>query len=137
MKDNVPKIPKKLFKNPIPQQTTMEREFQKELMIKEVQHEIKRLRILSGVKKDFIDRIENEMAYVIDESHNTGEAQQQLHKWREAVEKEANLSRLIWDRRSNFFKSDIHLLPTDGPPKMTRSNFLSNPGTNPLFFKQI
>lgn len=28
-------------------------------------------------------------------------------------------------------------MPIDGPPKMTRSNFLSNPGTNPPFLTDL
>ena len=65
----------------------MERDLQKELMIKEVQHEIKRLQLLFEVKKDFIQRLDQDMTNKINQSYEQGEAQQQLHKWCEAIEK--------------------------------------------------
>lgn len=120
LNDTVPKVPRKFFKNPYPQQSPVERDLQKELMIKEVQHEIKRLHLLSEVKKDFIQRLDHEMISKINNNYESGEAQQQIQKWYEAIEKESNFSKLIWDRRSNFFKSDQHLLSVDGPPKFPR-----------------
>jgi hypothetical protein len=137
LKDAIPRIPKKFFKNPTSQQSTMERNLQKELMCKEVQHEIKRLRIMSDVKKDFVSRIDNEMANDIHENYSSGEAQQHLTKWKDIVEKEVNLSKHLWDKKSNFFSSDMHLLPIDGPAKIIRRNFpLNNRSYRPPIFNR-
>ena len=121
---DVPKIPKKFFKNPTPYQSTMERDLQKDLMRKEVEHEIQRLRMAASVKKDFVDRTDSDMFSLIYQHYDSGTAQQQIHKWNECSEKEANISKLIWDKKVSFFNSDLHLLPIDGPSKNVRRNFM-------------
>ena len=46
----------------------------------------------SNAKKDFFQRIDEEMMSRINQEHDQGEAQQQMQKWLEGVEKEVNFN---------------------------------------------
>ena len=129
----IPKIPKKFFKNPTPNLSTMERDLQKSLMKKEVEHEIERLKMTAALKKDFMDKIDHDMSTQIRQNYDPDEASQQFLKWSECTEKEAKISKLIWEKKANFFSSDFHLLPIDGPPKPIRRNQFLNQGYRPNF----
>ena len=123
LEETIPRVPRKYFKNPIPQTSPMEKELRKELIIKEVEHEIKRLRMTASLKSDFVKRIDEEVSSHFMKNFNSTEAQAQIAKWRETTQKEENVSKNIWEERSKFFESDKHLLSIDSRSKRPNDNY--------------
>lgn len=117
----VPRVPRKFFKNIIPQLSEPEAELRKELSIKETEHEIKRLRLIGKIKSDYVERLDNEMYGILASSCSTTEqVELQIGKWKTLVQKEEEISNKIWEEKSKFFSSDKHLLSIDTCIKPTR-----------------
>ena len=125
LQESVPKVPRKFFKNPVPHLNSIENDLRKELIIKEVEHEIKRLKMTAELKSNFVKRIDNEVTEFFNNRYDHIEAQAQILKWIDTTKKEETVIKNIWEEKSKFFDSDKHLLPMDSRSKRQMRNFVS------------
>ena len=116
----VPRIPKKFFKNPVPQHGRVEDQLRKELCIKEVEHEIKRLKAMADIKLKYVQKIDEEMCDLINSKYSDEEAELQKLEWKRLTESEEKTSHEIWKKKSEFFSSDKHLLSLESRSKPFR-----------------
>lgn len=119
LNEETPRIPRKIFKNPVQQHNSIEDNLRKELCLKETEHEIKRLRSTAEVKISFINQIDSEVYQNISLNFTNGMAELQISKWKDAVESEERKSKEIWEAKSEFFGSNKHLLSIDSQTKRT------------------
>lgn len=116
-----PRIPRKFFKNPVPQHDEIETNLRKELCIKDCEHEIRRLRVTAEVKSNYVSKIDKEVEDELSKCYSNSMAQVQIIKWREEVNKEEQHSQEIWKDKSEFFSSEKHLILIDSQSKSNNS----------------
>jgi len=111
------KIPKKLFKNPVSQHSTQEKELRKEMGLKNCEYEIKRLKLVADIKNKVVKEIDDEISDFYNAHYNSEEGDRRKHRWREMVEGEEQTSKVIWQKKRSFFNSERHMISINSESK--------------------
>ena len=111
------KIPKKLFKNPVSQHSTQEKELRKEMCLKNCEYEIKRLKLVADIKNKVVKEIDDEISDFYNAHYNSEEGDRRKHRWREMVEGEEQTSKVIWQKKRSFFNSERHMISINSESK--------------------
>jgi len=117
LEEHVQRVPKKLFKIPVTQHYEKERQLRKEQSIKQTEHEIKRLRLVSEIKTKIVERIDNDMIEYFYACYDEEEAKLRKDQWSEIISNEEKRSKIIWDNKRHFFESDRHLISINSDRK--------------------
>ena len=105
--------PKKFLRNPNPLHDASQDALRKELCIKEVEHEIRRLRTVAEIKKKYLDKIDREIFDMIEHQYHGDRIDAEKQRWRDLSGTEESTSKEIWAKKSEFFSSEKHLLPLE------------------------
>ena len=123
----IPKIPRKIFQNPSSQQDPTQEALRKELCLKEVEHEIRRLRTVAEIKTNYLCKIDNDIFEMITKKYTGNEAETESKKWKELIKKEEDISKEIWKKKGEFFSSEKHLISLESQSKPGTRNFQNKP----------
>lgn len=75
----------------------------------------------ASMKREYVRQIDEDILSKIGNNINDAKIQELTIRWTEAVQKEASLSEMLWNKKKEFFNSDKHLMPIDSPYKNMRN----------------
>lgn len=126
LRDDTPRVPRKLFKNPVDQQHQQVNELRKEQCLKQVEYEIKRLKLIAEIKTKLVEQIDCEMTEYFEEQYDMEEAEQHKNQWTELIKNEEERSCMIWSEKQGFFGSNKHLIPITAERKNSSKTSYKN-----------